>query len=75
MARKSKKTKTAEAVAVAPELPKPSAAEQEAIAKATARCDARGPRVKTGFSTNPETGAGVITNPHADGAGWFATQF
>ena len=70
MARKSKKTKTAQAVAVAPELPQPSAAEQEAISQAKARCDARGARVKTGFSYDPATRGIAVSNPHTDYAGW-----
>jgi len=69
MTRKKKKTK-AQALAVVPELPNPSAAEQEAISQAKARCDARGVRVKIGFSYDPATGGIVMSNPHTDHAGW-----
>ena len=72
MARKSKKTKTAQAVAVAPELPRPSAAEQNAIIRAKARCDARGPRAESGLNYDPATGGIALGNPHTDHAGWRA---
>ena len=69
IAGKNKKTK-AQAVAAAPALPLPTLAEQEAISQAKARCDARGARVKTGFSYNPETRGIAVSNPHTDYAGW-----
>ena len=71
MARKSKKTKTAQAVAVAPELPRPSAAEQNAIIRAKARCDARGPRAESGLNYDPATGGIAVGNPHTDHGGWL----
>ena len=61
----------AQAVAVAPELPKPSAAEQQAIIRAKARCDARGPRAESGLY-DPATGGIALGNPHTDHAGWRA---
>jgi len=52
--------------------PQPSAAEQQAIIRAKARCDARGPRVKAGLSYDPATGGIALDNPHSDYAGWGA---
>jgi hypothetical protein len=68
MPRGNKLKKAVAAATAATKVAKPSAAEEAAITMAKRRCDARGPRVKTGLRF--EDGTVVLQNPHADPEGW-----
>jgi hypothetical protein len=70
MARKEKKAQQATPVvaAPAPSLPEPSEAERKAIAIAREKHNARSARVESGMQV--EGNGLMMSNPHADGAGW-----
>lgn len=71
MTRKEKKAHKTAAVVAAPKpplLPEPSEAERKAIAVAREKHNARSARVESGMQI--EGNGLMMSNPHADGAGW-----